>query len=177
MALFGKWVSARELADLRGKVDAMSRAQPMIEFDLEGTVLFANENFLKASGYALSEIRGKHHRMFVDAEQRDTPEYKAFWEKLRRGEVQAAQYKRMAKNGRPAVGVSRRTTRFAAAAGSPFKVVKYTDDITEQMLVQSDAIGQVAAISKAQAVAEFELDGTIRTANDEFPAHDGLLAR
>ena len=166
MGWFGKWMSAAELADLRGKVDAVSRAQPMIEFDMSGHVLGANDNFLKASGYALSEIRGKHHRMFVDAEQRDTPEYQAFWEKLRRGEMQAAQYRRMAKNGRQ-VWVAA-TYYPILKRGRPFKVVKYTNDITEQMLIQSDSAGQVAAISKAQGVAEFDLDGTIRTANENF---------
>jgi methyl-accepting chemotaxis protein len=161
------WVSATELADLRGKVAAVGRAQPMIEFDMEGTVLGANENFLKASGYTLAEIRGQHHRMFVDAEQRDTPEYTAFWEKLRRGEHQNAQYKRMAKNGR-AVWVQATYHPIPNSRGRPFKVVKYTNDITEQMLAQADGVGQLAAISKAQAVAEFELNGTIRTANDNF---------
>jgi len=167
MGLFGRWVSAKELADLRGKVDAVSRAQPMIEFDMDGIVLNANDNFLKASKYALSEIRGKHHSMFVDPEQRNTPEYKEFWNKLRRGEVQAAQYRRMARNGRP-VWVSATYYPVLNGRGRPFKVVKYTNDITEQMLSQADANGQVAAISKAQGVAEFELDGTILTANDNF---------
>ena len=167
MALFGMWVSPKELADLRGKVAAVGRAQPMIEFDMDGVVLGANQNFLNASGYTLAEIRGKHHRMFVDAEQRDTPEYQAFWEKLRRGEMQAAQYKRVAKNGRP-VWVSATYYPISSGRGKPFKVVKYTNDITEQMLAQADGVGQLAAISKAQAVVEFEFDGTIRTANENF---------
>jgi methyl-accepting chemotaxis protein len=161
------WVSARELADLRGKVAAIGRSQPMIEFDLEGTVLFANDNFLQASGYSLAEIRGQHHRMFVDPEDRDTPKYREFWTKLRRGETQSAQYKRVARNGRP-LWVQATYYPVADGRGKPFKVVKYTVDITERMLAQADGVGQLAAISKAQCVAEFELDGTIRTANDNF---------
>jgi methyl-accepting chemotaxis protein len=161
------WVSARELADLRGKVAAIGSTQPMIEFDLDGIVLDANDNFLKASQYSLAEIRGKHHRMFVDPDQRDTPEYRAFWEKLRRGEVQSAQYRRMARNGRP-LWVQATYYPVKDALGRPFKVVKYTNDITEQMTAQADSVGQLAAISKAQCVIEFELDGTIRTANDNF---------
>jgi methyl-accepting chemotaxis protein len=161
------WVSARELADLKGKVAAIGQAQPMIEFDLQGIVTGANDNFLKASGYSLAEIRGQHHRMFVDPDQRDTPEYREFWEKLRRGERQSAQYKRMARNGRP-LWVQATYYPVPDSRGKPFKIVKYTVDITEQMLVQADGIGQLAAISKAQCVAEFDLDGTIRTANDNF---------
>jgi methyl-accepting chemotaxis protein len=161
------WVSAGELADLRGKVAAIGSTQPMIEFDLDGIVLNANDNFLKASQYSLAEIRGKHHRMFVDPDQRDTAEYRAFWEKLRRGEVQSAQYRRVARNGRP-LWVQATYYPVRDALGRPFKVVKYTNDITEQMTAQADSVGQLAAISKAQCVIEFELDGTIRTANDNF---------
>src|SRR5262249_9551629 len=95
------WVSARELADLRGKVAAIGRSTPMIEFDLDGIVIAANDNFLKATQYTLDEIGGQHHRMFVDPEERDTPKYREFWAKLRRGEQQSAQYKRVARNGRP----------------------------------------------------------------------------
>ncbi|MBX5463055.1 MAG: PAS domain-containing protein [Steroidobacteraceae bacterium] len=139
----------------------------MIEFDLNGRVLDANANFLKASGYSLKEIRGEHHSMFVDPEQRNTPEYKAFWESLRRGERQSARYKRMARNGRP-LWVQATYYPVRDRSGKPFKVVKYTVDITEEMLAQADAAGQVAAISKALCVAEYNLDGTIIAANDNF---------
>ena len=162
------WVRARELADLRGKVAALSDAQPMIEFDLDGIVIAANDNFLKASGYSLAEIRGQHHRMFVDPEARDTPQYREFWERLRKGERQAAQYKRVAKNGRPLWVDAIYYPVSSRRGGKPFKVVKFTNDITERMLAQADGVGQLAAISKAQCVAEFELDGTIRTANENF---------
>ena len=161
------WVSARELADLRGKVAAIGSSKPMIEYDMDGLVIGANENFLAASGYSLSEIRGQHHRMFVDADQRDTPQYQEFWAKLRRGEAQSATYKRVAKNGRP-LWAEATYYPIADASGKPYKVVKYTVDITERMLAQADGAGQLAAISKAQCVAEFELDGTVRTANDNF---------
>ncbi|HEU4627551.1 MAG TPA: methyl-accepting chemotaxis protein [Steroidobacteraceae bacterium] len=161
------WVSARELADLRGKVAAIGAAKPMIEYDMDGIIIGANENFLNASGYSLREILGQHHRMFVDADQRDTPQYKEFWAKLRRGEMQSAVYKRVAKNGRPLWAEATYYPIFDGR-GRPYKVVKYTVDITERMLAQADGAGQLAAISKAQCVAEFELDGTLRTANDNF---------
>jgi methyl-accepting chemotaxis protein len=166
LSLLG-WGLLRNIIDMRGQVAAVSRALPVIEFDLDGNVLTANENFLKASGYSLQELRGAHHRMFVDADQRDTPEYRAFWERLRAGQVQSAQYKRVAKNGRP-LWVQATYYPILNSFGSPFKVVKHTVDITEQMLKQADALGQIAAISKAQAVIEFDLDGTIRAANDHF---------
>jgi methyl-accepting chemotaxis protein len=166
LSLLG-WGLLRNVIDMRGQVAAVSRALPVIEFDLDGNVLTANENFLKASGYSLQELRGSHHRMFVDASQRDTPEYRAFWERLRAGEMQSAQYKRVAKNGRP-LWVQATYYPILNLFGRPFKVVKHTVDITEQMLKQADALGQIAAISKAQAVIEFDLDGTIRDVNDNF---------
>ena len=157
----------RHFADMRGQVAAMSRSLPIIEFDLNGHVIRANENFLRASGYKLAEIRGKHHRMFVDADQRDTPEYRAFWDRLRRGETQSAQYKRVGRDNLP-VWVQATYYPILGRSGRPFKVVKHTVNVTEQMLERADAQGQLAAINKAQAVVEFTLDGNIITANANF---------
>jgi len=154
-------------ADARGQVKAISRLLPVIEFDLQGNVLTANENFRRASGYSLAELRTMHHRSFVDAADRDTPAYRAFWERLRQGETQQAQYKRLGKDGKP-IWVQATYFPILDRLGRPFKVVKHTVNVTEQMLKLSDGLGQLAAISKAQAVAEFELDGTFRTANANF---------
>jgi methyl-accepting chemotaxis protein len=162
-----RWIDSRLLADLRGQVEAVSRVLPVIEFDLEGNVLGANENFQKASGYSPGELKGMHHRDFVDPEYRGTAEYRAFWDRLRRGESQTAQYKRQAKNGRP-LWVQATYYPILDRRGKPFKVVKHTVDVTEQMLKQADGAGQLAAIAKAQAVIEFDLDGRIRTANTNF---------
>ncbi len=163
------WIDRRTLTDIRGQVEAVSRVLPVIEFDLEGNVLRANENFQKASGYSSEDLKRMHHRDFVDAEQRASAEYLAFWERLRRGEVQQAQYKRQARNGRP-VWVQATYYPILNRRGKPIKVVKHTVDVTEQMLKQADGAGQLAAISKAQAVIEFDLDGTVRTANANFLA-------
>ena len=166
------WGLWRSWVDKRGQVAALSRMLPVIEFDLEGNVLTANENFIKASGYSRSELRGMHHRDFVDPEQRNSPEYREFWRRLREGETQSAQYKRVGKQGR-LVWVQATYYPILGLLGRPFKVVKHTTDITEQMLKQSDGLGQVAAISKVQAVLELDLDGTVRTANRNFLSMTG----
>ncbi len=165
------WVDARHYADLQGQVAAISRLLPVIEFDLQGNVLTANENFRNASGYSLAELRGMHHRTFghVDA---DTAEYRAFWDKLRRGETQSAQEKRKGKDGLP-LWVQATYFPILDRRGRPFKVIKHTVNVTEQMLKLSDGQGQLAAISKAQAVAEFDLDGRLRTANANFLSMTG----
>jgi methyl-accepting chemotaxis protein len=159
-------------ADMRRQLEAFGRVLPVIEFDLQGNVLRANENFMNASGYSRAELRGAHHRMFVDPEYARSAQYLEFWDRLRRGECQSAQYKRMAKNGR-VVWVQATYYPILGAFGRPYKVVKHTVDITEQMLRVSDGLGQLAAISKAQAVIEFDLDGRIRSANQNFLAMMG----
>jgi methyl-accepting chemotaxis protein len=157
---------------MRRQLDAFGRALPVIEFDLQGNVLRANENFLKASGYSREELRGAHHRMFDDPDYANSPEYGEFWARLRRGESQSCQQKRMAKNGR-VVWVQATYYPVLGVLGRPYKVVKHTVDITEQMMRVSDGLGQLAAISKAQAVIEFDLNGTITTANHNFLAMMG----
>ena len=161
------WLSSRRLADLEGQVAAVGKSQAVIEFDLNGTIRNANENFLKAVGYTLAEIQGKHHSMFVDAAYRESTEYRAFWARLGRGEFDAGEYKRFGKGGRE-LWLQATYNPIFNARGRPFKVVKYASDITTTMLRRANAEGQLAAINKAQAVIEFELDGTIRNANENF---------
>ena len=150
-----------------GMLDAINKVQAVIEFGLDGTIQHANENFLKAMGYTLDEIRGKHHSMFVDPDYRDSPGYKQFWEKLGRGEFDAGQYKRIAKGGKE-VWIQASYNPVFDGSGKPFKVVKFATDITQQKLQNADYEGPIAAIGKAQAVIEFALDGTVLNANENF---------
>ena len=154
-------------ADLRGEVAAINRSQAVIQFELDGTVVSANENFLKVLGYTLEEIKGRHHSMFVDAAYRDSSEYRAFWEKLQRGEFDAGQFKRIGKGGKE-VWLQASYNPILDAKGKPVKVVKFATDITDQKLIFADYEGQLNAVSKAQAVIEFKLDGTVITANQNF---------
>src|SRR5580698_4088133 len=89
-----------QLADYAGQIAAIGRSQAVIEFQLDGTILSANDNFLRAMGYTLDEVQGKHHGMFIDEAHRHSHEYKEFWAKLGRGEYHAGEYKRLAKGGR-----------------------------------------------------------------------------
>ena len=93
--MFGR----KSRGDADAQLAAIGRSQAMIEFKLDGTIITANKNFLDALGYRLDEIQGKHHSMFVPADQRDSAEYKAFWAALNRGEFQASEFKRIAKDG------------------------------------------------------------------------------
>ena len=156
-----------ELAALRHQLTAIEKSQAAIEFDLDGTILTANDNFLKAVGYRLDEIRGRHHRLFVEPSEAAGPEYAAFWTRLREGHYQAAQYRRFGKDGRE-IWIQASYNPVMDAQGRPCKVVKYATDITADRLRNADLEGQLAAIGKSQAVIAFDLDGTILTANDNF---------
>lgn len=155
--------------DAKATLDAVSRSQAVIEFKPDGTILTANQNFCGAMGYSLDEIRGQHHGMFVDPVYRSSPEYSAFWQKLQRGEFQAAEFKRFGKGGRE-IWIQASYNPVFDRDQKVYKVVKFATDTTAQKLVYANLNGQIAAIHKSQAVIEFELDGKIITANENFLA-------
>ncbi len=148
-------------------VAAIDKAQAVIEFTMDGIVLTANGNFLNTLGYSLSEIQGKHHSMFVEPAMRGSEAYREFWGTLNRGQYQSAEYKRIGKAGKE-VWILASYNPILDEKGKPFKVVKYATDITGQKLKTADLAGQIAAIAKSQAVIEFDMDGTVLTANDNF---------
>jgi methyl-accepting chemotaxis protein len=150
-----------------GQIAAISRAQAVISFNLDGTILTANENFLKVMGYSLEEIQGKSHSMFVEPALRDSAEYRDFWANLNRGQYQAAEYKRIGKGGKE-IWILASYNPILDEKGKPFRVVKFATDVTAQKLKTADLAGQIAAIEKSQAVIEFNMDGTVIGANENF---------
>ena len=153
--------------DTAAKIAALDKSQAIIEFNMDGTIITANANFLNAMGYTLAEIKGSHHSMFVEPAYKESAEYREFWAKLNRGEYQAAQYKRIGKGGKE-VWIEATYNPLIGSGGKPFKVVKYATDVSKQKAIYADLSGKVEAIARSQAVIEFELDGTIITANDNF---------
>lgn len=151
-----------------GETASIRRWQAVIEFDLDGRILDANEIFLKAVGYVRSEVVGKHHSMFVPAQERDSETYRSFWQDLKRGQAFQAQFARVAKDGRRIWLQATYTPICGRGGGQPFKVIKYATDITDIKEAMSNAQGQIGAIGKSQAVIEFDLSGNILDANDNF---------
>lgn len=156
-----------KLIEMGGQIDAINRSQAVIEFTTDGTIIHANENFLSAMGYELDEIKGKHHSMFVEPDYRSSHEYQGFWDRLKKGDFFSDQYKRIGKDGKE-IWIQASYNPVMDEHGKPYMVVKYASDITEQKLRNADIQGQISAISKSQAVIEFNMDGTIITANDNF---------
>jgi len=149
------------------KIAAINRAQAVIEFGLDGIIATANENFCRVLGYSLAEITGKHHSLFMPPAERDSAAYREFWAALNRGEYQAGEFKRIGKGGRE-VWILASYNPLLDDKGKPFGVVKFATDVTADKLKNADLAGQIAAIDKSQAVIEFNIDGTIITANDNF---------
>ncbi len=155
------------LLDNAGRLASIDRTQAIIEFSMDGTIRKANANFLTVLGYSHGEIQGKHHSMFVQDKDRHTPAYKAFWENLNRGEVQAGEIKRISKDGRQ-LWLRASYNPILDHAGKPTKVVEFAIDVTDELTRIADCENQLVSVGKAQAVIEFNLDGTITKANANF---------
>jgi len=153
--------------DLFAIYQALDRVQAIIEFDLDGTVISANENFLRIFDYELDEVVGQHHRMFCDPEYAESDAYTEFWNKLGRGEFHAEEFKRLAKGGRE-LWLQASYNPVFDDDGKPLRVVKFATDVTASKLQLAEFEGKIRAINKAQAMIEFELDGTVITANENF---------
>ncbi|CUX44143.1 methyl-accepting chemotaxis protein [Agrobacterium genomosp. 13] len=147
---------------------ALSKSQAIIEFDMSGKILTANENFCRALGYDLAEIVGRHHSMFVEPAIVSSQDYKAFWAKLAAGEFDQRQYKRIGKGGREIWIEASYNPVFRR--GKPVKVVKIATDITARELMAAEDAGKIDALSRAQAIIEFSPDGEVLTANENFLA-------
>jgi methyl-accepting chemotaxis protein len=154
---------------LRATLDALDRSQGRIEFAMDGTVRDANKIFLDLVGYSLDEVRGRPHGLFVPPEERDSVAYRQFWESLRRGEFQARDFRRVAKDGRT-VWIQASYNPILDRRGTPIKVVKFATDITAQTLRNAAYEGEIAAINRSQAVIHFTPDGIVTDANPNFLA-------
>lgn len=168
----GNAIDPATLRDMEGKLAAIEKSQASIEFNMDGTIITANQNFLDAMGYRLEEIQERHHRMFVSAAYANSEEYAMFWNTLNRGEFQTAEYERFNKAG-DSVWIQASYNPIMDEAGKPYKVIKYASDITAQKKQSIDFTGKINAISRAQAVIEFTPSGEILTANDNFLATVG----
>ncbi|HEX3121514.1 MAG TPA: PAS domain S-box protein [Candidatus Acidoferrum sp.] len=139
-------------ADFAGQISAIGKSQAVIEFQMDGTIAQANDNFLRTMGYTLDEIKGKHHAIFVDENYRNSPDYRDFWAKLNRGEYQTGEYKRVAKGGRE-VWIQASYNPILDLNGKPFKVVKYASDITPQKVAAEELRRKVDSMLVAVSAA------------------------
>lgn len=155
------------LGNAADTLKAIGKSLAIIEFDATGKITWANENFCKTLGYSLNDIKGRHHSMFCEPAYVKSPDYKAFWAKLGRGEFDAREYKRIGAGGKE-VWIQASYNPVVSKSGKVKRVVKVATDITQAKLASYENAGKIAAINRAQAVIEFTTDGTILDANENF---------
>lgn len=159
--LFGNASSAK------GVLKALNTSLAIIEFNCEGKILAANENFCSVLGYNRSEIIGKKHSMFVDPVDVNNIAYTQFWEKLGSGKFDSGVYKRLKKDGSE-IWIQATYNPILNSNGKPVKIVKLASDVTIAKLKSAEDYGKLKAISRVQAIIEFKTDGTILNANENF---------
>lgn len=171
-----------ELSELKEKLqrqqaltNALDRSNARIEFRPDGSIVNANDNFLRTMGYTLAEISGKHHRIFCDSKLTGSPEYEKFWQRLRQGEYVAGRFKRLRKDAQ-AVWLEASYNPILDSNGNVLGIVKLATDITQEVLQELDQKARLAAIDRAMAVIEFDLEGNILAANDNFLTTMGYRA-
>ncbi|GJM03279.1 MAG: methyl-accepting chemotaxis protein [Rhodomicrobium sp.] len=157
----------RSGSELSSKFVALSKSLAIIEFDVNGTILNANENFLKTLGYTLEEIKGKHHQLFVMPDEVKSSGYKQFWQKLAAGTYNAGEFRRKHKNGSD-IWIQATYNPVLDKKGNPVSVIKIASDITEAKRKSFENLCQVEAINRSNAVILFKPDGSIEKANENF---------
>ena len=155
------------LTQQNGLLDAINRSMAVIEFDLDAVVLSANDNFLKTMGYRAEQAIGQPHRLFCTPEFGRSAQYSELWSRLKRGEFQSGTFERINSKGE-SVWLEASYNPIKDAAGRVVKVVKYAMDVTAKVQQESEANAKLQAIDRAMAVIEFNLDGSIITANQNF---------
>lgn len=158
--------SKQKSLDQESQVKAIDNNLAIIEFDLQGNIQIANENFLKTMGYTLVEIQGKHHSMFMKKDEIGK-EYEQMWENLRNGNTVYGEFQRVNSNG-DLVWLKSHYTPIKDIVGRTYKIMKYAQDVTAGKILALDFDCQMTAISKNNALIEFDMDGIVITANENF---------
>jgi methyl-accepting chemotaxis protein len=153
-----------EQKDLKAWISAIDRSQAVVEFKMDGTVLEANENFLKTVGYSLSEVKGKNHQMFCDGAYAQSHEYQQLWAKLRLGEFQTGEFMRVGKGGKE-IWILASYTPIMGSDGNPQKVVKFATDITAS---KAELKARTEIMNLTSIVSESDLKGDILSVNEKF---------
>ncbi len=161
--------AAQEVNDLKATSDALHRVQAIIEFDLQGNILAANQNFLNTLGYTADQVIGQHHRMFCEPAFVAADEYQQFWERLGAGHPEVGEFKRIAADGRE-VWLSASYNPVFDRDGKPYKIVKFATDISTLIDKTAELDGKMTALDKSQAVIEFDPSGHVISANANFLA-------
>jgi methyl-accepting chemotaxis protein len=156
--------TGQEVAALREQLEAFHRTQAVIEFDMDGNVVSANANFIKLMGMTADDVAVANHQSFCEEAEARSPQYRALWEKLRRGDSHTGEYHRIGKGGK-SVWIVGSYTPVMGPDGVPYKVVLLATDITAsktELKVRTDIMNLTSIVSEA------DLKGDILCINEKF---------
>ncbi len=156
---------AKSIFNLKAMASAMDQSQARIEFDLDGAILEANENFLNTMGYSAGEVVGRKHVIFVDPAYARSPEYAGFWQRLRAGEAISDVFTRFAKGGRKVI-IQARYTPLMGEDGKPYRVVKYASDITAAEIAREESEAERAQRAQEQAAVVTSLASALSSLSE-----------
>lgn len=172
-----EWFDSK-LTDYSGQIEAIGRSQAIVHFEMNGTIISANENFLNLMNYSLGEIKGKHHKLFVEPEFAASDDYRNFWQKLNNNEYIVSQYRRIGKHGKE-VWIEASYNPIVDMNGKPFKVVQFATDITARKAENKRMAGDVAALVKTLTTAATEMQATAHSlsmAADETSTQSSVVS-
>ncbi|KRP81067.1 PAS domain S-box protein [Pseudomonas veronii] len=158
-----------EVAEYQGLIAALERSMAVVEFDLNGKVLRANDNFMKTLGYSSAQLAGKTHRDFCPSALTSSPAYAEFWQELRAGKFVSGTFKRVDAHGK-IIWLEASYNPVLDERGQVVKVVKYALDVTRKVEQEAATRSKLAALDRAMAVIEFDLNGQVLDANENFLA-------
>ena len=157
----------QQLAEAQARREAVDRSMAVIEFQPDGTIVAANDNFLATMGYRLEEIRGQHHRLFCQPGYAASAEYQRFWQRLASGEFIRERFLRLNKAGQQ-VWLEASYNPVRDASGRVTRVLKMATDITAQVIGEQEQSSLINAINRSMATIEFNPQGEVLAANDNF---------
>lgn len=157
----------QQVTVLSAQLSAIDRSMAVIEFHPDGTILTANQNFLSTVGYSLEEIKRKHHRMFCTKEYSESSDYQTLWRQLNQGEFVSGQFERVAKSGK-IIWLEASYNPVFDENNNLEKIVKFATDVSEKVAQAQEQENMIAALKRSMAVIEFDTNGIILTANDNF---------
>jgi len=158
----------RKEFEIKNRMDAINKSNAVIEFDLDGKIMFANDMFLKTMGYktikegGLDEIVNKHHSMFVSKEYSNSEEYKKFWETLKKGMYVAGEFERQSKSG-GVVWLQASYNPVIDFNGKPYKIMKIAQDITNMVEQRQEIDKKNSYLEHAAKILRHDMHSGINT--------------
>src|SRR5690349_5441467 len=135
------WRTSSKTSEALALAESIYKSQAVIEFNMDGTVIAANQRFLDALGYRLAEIAGRHHSNFVPAAMRDSADYRTLWADLNQGKTRTGVFSSVGKGGKE-VWLRASFTPLADASGKPVKVIEFGSDVTAQRIQSMEDAGK-----------------------------------